>query len=166
MARYFTIAEMTRSETAERRNMLNVITDERARNNMTRLMDALDKVRIAFGAPILINSGYRSEELNRAIGGARKSMHMVGAAADIRVKGMPPMDIWNLWMAVYNAWTEETLNRVIMEEDEDVLWIHVEIYDRRNPQTRGVWTNHSGAMTEMTNSTKREIYLNWTEAKI
>lgn len=163
MARYFTIAEMTRSETATERKMINVIVDEKIRNSMTRLMDALDKVRETFGAPIRISSGYRSEEVNGAVGGAKRSMHMVGAAADIRVKGMPPGEIWNLWMAVYRAWEEGTLNRVIMEEDEGAIWIHVEIYDRRNPRERSIWTNHSGAATDMTNNTKREIYLNWTE---
>jgi hypothetical protein len=45
--------------------------------------DCLDKVREMWGKPIGANSGYRSPELNRAVGGARNSQHLRGEAADI-----------------------------------------------------------------------------------
>lgn len=50
------------------------------------LYDKLNEIRQAFGKPILVNSGYRSPEHNRRVGGAENSYHVQGLAADIRPK--------------------------------------------------------------------------------
>lgn len=82
--KYFTIAELTHSATAELCGIKNKPTQQ-AIDNLTALVDnVLDPLRESWGAPILVNSGYRSAELNRKIGGAKKSQHMLGQAADIR----------------------------------------------------------------------------------
>ena len=53
------------------------------------LVDKLEVLRKEVGdRPIKVTSGYRTEEYNRLVGGARKSQHMQGKAADIMVKGM------------------------------------------------------------------------------
>jgi hypothetical protein len=55
-------------------------------NNLTKLIEAvLDPLREWYGKPIIVNSGYRCEALNKAIGGAKSSQHMLGEAADITV---------------------------------------------------------------------------------
>ena len=46
--------------------------------------EVLDPVRIAYGKPIYVNSGYRCEKHNKAVGGVLRSQHLVGQAADIR----------------------------------------------------------------------------------
>lgn len=78
----FTLAEFTRSDVALRKGIANVppaVAIERLR----LLCEAvLEPVRAQFG-PVRINSGYRSAELNAAIGGAKTSQHMRGEAADI-----------------------------------------------------------------------------------
>lgn len=51
------------------------------------LMTILEDTRKHFNAPVIINSGYRTPEWNRKIGGAKNSYHVKGMAADIRVKG-------------------------------------------------------------------------------
>ena len=51
--------------------------------NVTRLANALEKIREVIQCPIKINSGYRSPEHNKKIGGALNSMHLKGLAADI-----------------------------------------------------------------------------------
>ena len=58
-----------------------------ARQNIEALVDnVLDLVREAYGKPIYVNSGYRCEKHNKAVGGVPRSQHLVGQAADISVK--------------------------------------------------------------------------------
>lgn len=52
-------------------------------DNLMRLGEFLDGVRADFGAPISINSAYRSEAVNQAVGGSKTSAHRLGLAADI-----------------------------------------------------------------------------------
>ncbi len=55
------------------------------RANLTALAsNVLDPLREAYGKPIVVTSGYRSEKLNRAVGGVKNSQHLTGCAADIR----------------------------------------------------------------------------------
>lgn len=56
-----------------------------------RMMQALEVIRAELGGkPVSVISGWRSKKHNTAVGGARKSRHMQGDAADIRVKDVPP----------------------------------------------------------------------------
>jgi len=81
--KYFTIEELTKSDTATRRGIDNTPTEE-AKRNLTTLVDkVLDPLRTAWGAPIVVNSGYRCPALNEAVGGSKTSDHMTGRAADI-----------------------------------------------------------------------------------
>lgn len=57
------------------------------------LVNRLQKLRSRLGKPIIINSGYRSEAHNKKVGGASKSYHLTGDAADISIKGMKVPDI-------------------------------------------------------------------------
>lgn len=82
--KYFSIAELTKSETASRKGIDNR-PDDKVRKNLTLLVEKiLDPLREAWGGPIIVTSGYRCGKLNRAVGGATKSQHMLGQAADIR----------------------------------------------------------------------------------
>lgn len=79
---HFTLAELTASETAERRGINNA-PDPLAAKNLFRLAELLEQVRALLGAkPIRISSGYRSVALNKAVGGASNSDHLIGMAAD------------------------------------------------------------------------------------
>lgn len=83
--KYFTIEELTKSATAERFGIDNTPSDEVVKN-LTHLVEhLLDPVRQRFGAPVYVNSGYRCNKLNRAVGGALKSYHLQGRAADLTV---------------------------------------------------------------------------------
>ena len=57
------------------------------------LVDVLEKVRAHFGKPVTINSGYRTEAKNKAVGGAAYSQHKYGLAADITISGVPPAKV-------------------------------------------------------------------------
>ena len=82
--KYFKIEELTASAAAKRLGISNkpttgiVIALERLVKNV------LDPLREAWGAPIIVTSGYRSVRLNKAVGGAKSSQHCLGQAADIR----------------------------------------------------------------------------------
>jgi len=78
---HFTIEELTFSERARVQGIDNTPTPE-ALENIKALMAGLEEVRALLGKPMLISSGYRCPELNRAIGGAKKSAHVDGFAAD------------------------------------------------------------------------------------
>lgn len=83
--KYFTIKELIASSTAQSKGIDNTPTQQ-VIDNLTKLVDAvLDPLREWYGQPITVNSGYRCEALNEAVGGAKTSQHMTGHAADITV---------------------------------------------------------------------------------
>lgn len=84
--KYFTIEEMTKSSTATAKHIDNT-SNQTVIDNLTKLIEAvLDPLREWWGGPIKVNSGYRCEALNEAVGSkAKKSQHLYGEAADITV---------------------------------------------------------------------------------
>lgn len=83
--KYFTIEEMTKSSTAKANGIDNTPSEEGALKLQKLIEAVLDPLREWYGKPIKVNSGYRCEALNKAIGGAKSSQHMLGEAADITV---------------------------------------------------------------------------------
>ena len=57
------------------------------------LVVILQKIREHFGTPVTINSGYRTEAKNKAVGGAAYSQHKYGIAADITIAGVTPLAV-------------------------------------------------------------------------
>lgn len=86
--KYFTMHELTRSSTADLHDLDN-IPDDNDRANLIALVDnVLDPLRKAWGSPIYVNSGYRSDELNKLVGGVKNSEHRFGRAADIDTRSI------------------------------------------------------------------------------
>ena len=91
MFKYFTLEELFHSDKAvsmgldnDPRNTLSDDNSEIIITNITRLVvEVLDPARELLGKPISVSSGYRSEKLNKAVGGANTSQHLLGEAADI-----------------------------------------------------------------------------------
>lgn len=84
---FFTLQELTHSNTATARGIENVPTDAQAERLLYLISKVLDPLRTRWGSPIRVNNGFRSEALNRVIpGSARTSQHMClgpWAAADL-----------------------------------------------------------------------------------
>jgi zinc D-Ala-D-Ala carboxypeptidase len=75
---HFTLAEMTTTSTG----ISNVPNDEQLADLIRLCSSILEPMRELTG-PLTVNSGFRSTEVNHAIGGANKSQHMAGQAADV-----------------------------------------------------------------------------------
>lgn len=83
MAKHFTMAELTASDTARKKGIDNTPPPDIAAKLAALANKLLDPARELWGAPITVNSGFRCPQLNVAIGGAAGSQHMKGEAADI-----------------------------------------------------------------------------------
>lgn len=82
--KFFTIKELTASETAKRNGIDNRPSQDVTSALVALVDNVLDPLRQAYGKPIVVTSGYRSIKLNKAVGGASSSQHVKGEAADIR----------------------------------------------------------------------------------
>lgn len=119
MGKYFTIPELCKSDTAVQRGIDNTPTAE-IEQNLTELIDKLlDPVRELFGGPITVNSGYRCEQLNKAVGGSKTSSHRTGCAADITVGSFSDnVRLFNLILS-----SGLTFDQLI--DEYNYSWIHV-----------------------------------------
>lgn len=127
--KYFTLKELTASDTARRMGIDNTPTPEVAAK-LTKLVEAvLDPLRERYGYPIMVSSGYRCPRLNKAVGGKATSQHLTGEAADIYVGNAK--DKAMLFAMIYYLLPYDQL---IWERgnDEAPAWIHVSYREGRN----------------------------------
>jgi len=87
LSEHLELAEVIRSESAKRRGISNMPTEEHIKNLKLRAENVFEPIRANFRQPIRISSGYRSQALNAAIGGAMRSQHSSGEALDIDMEG-------------------------------------------------------------------------------
>lgn len=115
--KYFELEELLRSETALNHGIENLPSWEEVENLRELVTDVLDPIRIEWGQPIVVNSGYRSVELNVKIRGALTSAHMVGRAADVRLVSWSTKSITDLFKLI-QAMTKAGL----IEVDQVILY--------------------------------------------
>jgi hypothetical protein len=87
LSEHLSLAEVTRSESAKRKGISNMPTPEHIENFKLLAENIFEPIRNHFGKPIFISSGYRSDALNKAVGGAKSSQHCKGEAIDIDMDG-------------------------------------------------------------------------------
>lgn len=116
--KYFTIEELCRSAKAEAMRIDNTPTRDAVMSLETLVECVLDPLREAYGKPIIVNSGYRSVPLNKAVGGARNSQHTKGEAADITVGSKEG----NQWLFNY---IRDHLDYDQLIDEYDYRWVHV-----------------------------------------
>jgi hypothetical protein len=121
LSRFFTLAEMTRSDTATRHGIAN-LPDDVARGHLEALCtQVLDPLRDAVQASITVNSGYRGPELNAVIRGAKKSQHLEGKAADIQSARVSVLDLFKTVVRLGLPY-----DQVIFEvKNRHTKWVHV-----------------------------------------
>lgn len=142
LTEHFTLEELTKSDIAIQHNVnntapLSIIP------NLTRLANVLEQVRSLLSKPILINSAYRSIEVNTLAGSKPTSQHCIGCAADIRVSGMTPDDIVN---SIVNSTIQ--YDQVIREFDS---WVHISIPndEKTKPRKQALIIDKSGTRPYM-----------------
>jgi hypothetical protein len=124
------LAEVTRSETAKRKGISNMPTPEHIENFKKLAANIFQPIREHFGKPIIISSGYRSAELNKAIGGSLSSQHSSGEAIDIDMDGT---DITNKQIFDYIK-DNLTFDQMIAEfpKQGNPDWVHVSFAANRS----------------------------------
>ncbi len=141
---HFTLAELTKSQTAIRRGIRNVPNAGQV-NNLKRLAKGiLEPLREHFGRPFSPSSGFRSQALNVAIGSKSTSRHTYGEAVDFELPGIPNRDV--------AEWIRDNLDfdQLILEfhDPDDPMsgWVHVSLKEKNNRHQvltinyTGVWT--------------------------
>lgn len=91
---YFTFQELVATQT----DLPNFPDSDSHLANLASLWNTLNFIREEFGKPIIVNSAYRTEAVNKQVGGAKRSLHMQGRAADIRPKSQD--DLQELWKLI------------------------------------------------------------------
>ena len=93
LTKNFTLAEMTKSETALRHGMENEPGENEIGNLKLLCEKVLQPVRDHFGKGVKVNSGFRHPDVNAKVGGSRTSDHTRGQAADIEIPGVPNAEL-------------------------------------------------------------------------
>lgn len=119
--RYFTIAELVKSETADKKAIDNILPKELLPNAQALVDNVLDPLREAYGKPITVTSGYRCPVLNKAVGGSKTSDHMNGCAADIVGTPNTPKENKRLFNLIQEL--KLPFDQVI--DEKNFSWVHV-----------------------------------------
>lgn len=124
LSKNLSLSEVIKSNTAKRHNIDNSPNNEQLNNLKTVAIEVFQPLRDGLGKPIGISSGFRSDALNRIIGGSTKSQHSKGEALDLDA------DIFgNLENSVIFGYIKEHLDfdQLIWEygDDENPDWVHV-----------------------------------------
>ena len=127
LSKNFVLSEITRSNTAKRLAIDNEPTKKDLENLQRIVTNLLQPLRDHLG-PIRISSGYRSKELNRAIGGSRKSQHSKGEAVDIQFWKDGQM----CNKEVYDWIIDNAIDFDQMINEFDFAWIHISLKKCKN----------------------------------
>lgn len=126
--KYFTIKELCKSSTAIQKRIDNTPNSEIV-SNLKQLVDqVLDPLRKRYGKPIKVNSGYRCEQLNKAVKGASNSQHIKGLAADITAGSAGENKI------LFELVQELNLPFDQLIDEKKFSWIHVSVSNKPRKQ--------------------------------
>ena len=137
LGNYFWLSEMTRSQTALRRGIDNNPNNEEIENLRDLVYYVLDPIRDHFRLPVTVNSGFRCQELNKALGSKPTSQHTQGKAADIEIVTVNNLDL--------AKWIRDNMDfdQLILEfhtvGDPRSGWVHVS-WNEKNSNRRQVLT--------------------------
>ena len=122
LSEHFVLGEFTRSNSHP--EVYNIPTHE-AIANLKRVCEWLEVLRKRYGKPIIINSGYRSPQLNKKIGGVPTSNHLTGCAADIRVANMEQLIRYAAIILEYADETNQQFDELLIERNRyGAIWLH------------------------------------------
>ena len=131
LTEHFTLEELTHTDHREFDNTPN----DAEIANLQRLAEFLEKVKMVLsGKPILVNSAFRSKQVNDAVGSKDTSQHRLGCAADIRVPLMTPNEVIQSIMA-----SGLEYDQIIREFSDPINgggWTHISVPNDPNSKPR------------------------------
>ena len=126
LSEHFGLAELTKTSV----NIENVPSEAQV-ENLKRVCRWLERLRKRWNDkygdgddPIIINSGFRSPEVNKAVGGVPTSNHLTGCAVDIRCIGMEQALRYAAILLDISDMSREDFDELLIEQRRNVVWIH------------------------------------------
>lgn len=130
LTRSFSLQELSKSRTAKNRGWDNTPPPYAVENLKLLCEHVLQPVRDHFNLPVVISSGYRSANVNRAEGGAHSSQHLIGQAADFEIMGVHNADVWR-FIKTLPAF-DQLIAEHLQLDDPNAGWIHVSYSSEKN----------------------------------
>jgi hypothetical protein len=126
LSEHLTLGELTKTKTG-----IENVPNEAQVNNLRRVCRWLEQLRRRWNDlygegddPIIINSGFRSPEVNKAVGGVSTSNHLTGCAVDIRCIGMEQALRYASILLDLSDLNQEDYDELLIEQKGSVIWIH------------------------------------------
>ena len=126
LSEHFTLAELCKTNTG-----IANVPNEAQVENLKRVCRWLERLRRRWNDkygdgddPIIINSGFRSPEVNKAVGGVPTSNHLTGCAVDIRCIGMEQALRYAAILLDISDMSREDFDELLIEQKRSVVWIH------------------------------------------
>ena len=126
LSEHMTLAELTKTNTG-----IENVPSEAQVENLKRVCRWLERLRKRWNDkygdgddPIIINSGFRSPEVNKAVGGVPTSNHLTGCAVDIRCIGMEQALRYAAILLDISDMSREDFDELLIEQKRSVIWIH------------------------------------------
>ena len=123
LTKNFTLEEMYHSNTAEAKGIDNTPNEEVIENLRALCEKVLQPIRDELDEPITVNSGYRCEKLNKAVGGVSNSQHKSGQASDITLGNKTDNErLFNLIVKMRKSGKIE-FDQLL--DESDYAWVHI-----------------------------------------
>ena len=131
LSEHFSLAELCKTRTG-----MENVPNEAQVENLKRLCRWLERLRrrwndlyaddggVGMEEPLIVNSGYRSAAVNKAVGGAPTSNHLTGCAVDIRVAGLEQLLRYAVILLDISDESGEDFDELLLERKGAVMWLH------------------------------------------
>lgn len=130
----FSYDELIASDTAKRLELDNTPTYEEKEKLRRLAEEILQPIRDAWKSPIIVNSAYRSEAVNKAVGGVKNSQHRLGEAADITIGGKERNR--KLFNFIYKLIQKGTIKVGQLIDEYNYQWIHISLPRTNKPNNQ------------------------------
>lgn len=140
LSEHFTLAELCKT-----RSGIKNVPNEAQVENLRRVCRWLEELRLRYNLnkkekiknkdeeePIIINSGFRSPEVNKAVGGSPTSNHLTGCAVDIRVAGIEQLLRYAVILLDISDESKEDFDELLIEKKGPVMWLHFAVRPNDN----------------------------------
>ena len=124
--KYFTLRELCDSDVAKARRIDNFPSFTIVEHLTELTKNILEPLRAAWGSSIIVNSGYRCDALNKAVGGVSTSAHRLGYAADL-FPGNGKIDEFGKFVKDWLVKNRIKFDQVLFEVKDKKRWVHISL---------------------------------------